>query len=136
MLFIPILGRELHRRGEDTLYQFWLLLERNGTYGMSVESLEEAREFAEANGLEYERLEIQDGIVFLQVKQTPSLADFYTWQEVAPNEQPMREVWRPFLWSGGNTFGFQKDLGEILLSEKKCVRDVLQAFEASKALCI
>ena len=128
MLFIPILGRELQRKGEDVLSQFWLLLERNGTYGMSVDTVEEAREFALMNGLEYERLEIRGDIVFLEVKQTAALADFYTWKEVAPNEQPMREVWRPFLWSNNNAFGFQKDLGEILLSEKKSVRDVLEAW--------
>jgi hypothetical protein len=130
MYLVPIVCRKLTEVSGSILYQCWLLLERNGTYAMSVRESEEGSVFAAENGLECARTAQVGSILFLEVRPTPSLADFYTWSELAPQQQPMRECWRPFLWSvpdiGGND-----GLKEIEIGPSS-VFSVLESFFGSK----
>ena len=99
MLLIPMVRRLIIKTADTTIWQIWLLLERNGTHTMSVGSAEEADAFAAENGLTIVKRWIEGDSIFLDIATTPSLAEFYTWSEIAPGQQPMREVWRPFVWS-------------------------------------
>ena len=77
-----------------------MLLDRNGTFCTSIETIEDAQAYATENVIPLSAPPVAvNGFVFLLVKQTSSLLDqFYTWNETPPDEQPMRTVWRPFLW--------------------------------------
>ncbi len=120
MFVIPILERTLQQREVYTLKQFWMLLERNGTHLIEVADAAGAREFAETNGLEILRERLWADCLFLEIRQTPSLAEFYTWDETPPGTQPMREVWRPFLWASTDNIedplGIHRPLYEIELA--------------------
>lgn len=86
----------------------------------------DASTFAEENGLETNGSPIvAAGFTLLDIKLTPVLADFYLWADVVAGE-PMREVWRPFLWSTGSlnlAAGLDLSLGDGLT-----VASVLEAY--------
>lgn len=99
MYLVPIVEIPQVSKEGLSLVKCWLLLERNGTHLMSVSGLAEAAEFAAENGLTLEKQTVCGDIIFQKVSPTVALTDFYTWAEVAPGQQPMREAWRPFVWS-------------------------------------
>jgi hypothetical protein len=85
--------------------QVFALLERNGTYMISVDAtqgtaIEAGLEFAELNGLALSAQPLQaDGIIFLPVDiHRTDFSAFYTWREVLPGTAPSKEVWRQFIW--------------------------------------
>ena len=117
MFLVPIVETIKEQKPNYTLYQFWILLERNGTHLMEVASATAATEFAAENNLEVMTSHEVADCIFLKIRPTPALADFYTWDEVAPGTLPMRELWRPFLWTGPtDALGIHKPLFEIPLS--------------------
>jgi len=68
--------------------------------------------------------------LFLPVDGTsPDLDAFYTWNETLPEEQPMRTVWRPFLWvtdnSNADSWGTNIHLSQIAVADGKSVYDVI-----------
>lgn len=125
MFLIPIVCRRL-----GDLHQCWLLLERNGTHAMEA-SAEDAAVFAVENGLEQRVTPIAVpalGVTLLDIAVSPALAEFYTWTDVANGGQPMREVWRPFLWSPA----VAKGLEEISIAEGLTVATVLGGYFAAR----
>jgi hypothetical protein len=100
MYVVPIFQRMLNSKEGVDIKQIWTLLERNGTYCSSVETVEDALAYAKENEipLNGEPL-VSAHFIFLPVDSTSPLLDgFYTWNETQPDEQPMRTVWRPFVW--------------------------------------
>jgi hypothetical protein len=135
MLLAPILCRTLQEKATYTLYQCWILMERNGTYGLSAVDATEAAEFATLNDITVRNTSVTGNTILLDVAPSSDLAQFYTWSEIMPGQgQPMCEVWRPFLWTwtAGNpefdALGIRKGLAEIRLSETETVASVLLAY--------
>lgn len=93
-------------------------------------SAEDAAVFAAENGLEQRATPMivpSLGATLLDIAVSPALADFYTWAEISQADQPMREVWRPFLWSPA----VAKGLEEISIGEGLTVAAVLGAYFAA-----
>ena len=137
MLLAPILCRTLQEKGTHTLYQCWILMERNGTYGMTVASKEEAAAFAALNEITVRDTHVVGDTILLDVAPSSELAQFYTWSEIQLGQghgQPMCEVWRPFIWTWTahnpdfDALGIRKGLAEIRLSETETVASVLLAY--------
>ena len=135
MLLAPILCRTLQEKATYTLYQCWILMERNGTYGLAVTSKEEAAEFAALNEITVRETRALGDTILLDVAPSSELAQFYTWSEIQLGQgQPMCEVWRPFIWTwtAGNpdfdALGIRKGLAEIRLSDTETVASVLLAY--------
>jgi hypothetical protein len=76
-----------------------MFLDRNGTQLLSCSDEAEGREFLEANDLQVEELVKVGDCLFATVNPDTNLDQFYTWREVLPGSIPMKELWRPFLWS-------------------------------------
>ena len=135
MYVVPILMKPVSQLKNGLLKQIWIFLERNGTHCISIDSLEGAKAFAEENEFPLEKEPIQIGdLIFLFIKpKCKELESFYTWGEVAPNQQPMREVWRPFLWvdAVADLWGTNQYLNEIQLTPTKSVSDILTCVTAA-----
>ena len=133
MLLAPILCRTLQEKGTYTLYQCWILMERNGTYGLSAADATEAAEFATLNDITVRESRVVGDTILLDVAPSSDLAQFYTWSEIQPG-QPLCEVWRPFLWTWTaekpdfDALGIRKGLADIRLSETETVASVLMAY--------
>lgn len=98
MYIVPI---ALRPRGRD-IQQVWVLLERNGTRLMTVDTVgnspvSAAREFADANGLVLSSEPVESGtLVFLPVDiDATDFSSFYTWREVLPGTVPSKERMAP-----------------------------------------
>lgn len=107
MHVVPIFERVLNSTEDITIKQIWTLLERNGTYCSSVQTVDDALTYAAENEIPLTGAPVvSTHFIFLPVDSTSALLDtFYTWNETQPDEQPMRTVWRPFVWisnSGSN----------------------------------
>jgi hypothetical protein len=100
-----------------TFHQFWLLLERNGTHLMTVDTVEEANAFVKENGLVAKRTWATDDTIYIEIASCGSLADFYTWSDVMPGQHPLREVWRPFVWSSPD-IGCNEALEQVEIGPK------------------
>jgi hypothetical protein len=94
----------VHDKGAG-VKQIWILLERNGTHLMTLDSghgtpLSSALEFAESNGIALSGDPVQrDSLVFLPVDmRRTDFSAFYSWREVLPGTTPPKEVWRQFVW--------------------------------------
>jgi len=100
MFLVPIYTQKISEMELFTIYQCWLLLERNGTHCISVNSEADAEGFIKENGIALQTPPKREGnLIFLDVdKDNTALEEFYSWAEVHPNDQPPKEVWRPFLW--------------------------------------
>ena len=100
MYVVPIFQKTINNFDDTTMKQVWMLLERNGTFCSSVESLEDAAMYAAENDIPLTGEPFLRGnTIFLPVDSASTLLDqFYTWNETRPDEQPMRTVWRPFVW--------------------------------------
>lgn len=112
MFLVPILCRKLVEESDTTLYQCWILLERNGTFCMSVANETETIAFAKENELIYKECIHYKDTFYMKIRPTANLADFYTWAEISPGQQPMRECWRSFVWSAPN-IGSNDGLKEV-----------------------
>ena len=133
MLLAPILCRTLQEKATYSLYQCWILMERNGTYGLAVASKEEAAAFAALNEITVRETKVLGDTILLDVAPSSELVQFYTWSEMQPG-QPMCEVWRPFIWTWTaenpdfDALGIRKGLADIRLSETETVASVLLAY--------
>jgi len=96
MYIVPI----AMRNRSSTVKQIWILLDRNGTHLMSLDTGSSAQEFAEANGLALLGKPQEIGeIVFLPIDmERTDFSAFYSWREVPPGTVPSKEVWRQFTW--------------------------------------
>lgn len=140
MYCIPIGVERVAASEGSELLQVWLFLERNGTHCITVETVDEALAFAAEN--EFPLLSfapvVAGQFVYLPIdlRETSALATFYTWKELAPHEQPMREAWRPFLWNkstAGDTWGTNTYLKEIDLAPGTSCYTVIHTYIGSKA---
>ena len=116
--------------------QFWLLLERNGTHLIEIESTESQDAIKYAEGfLQENELDpaakpfCKKDIVYCRVKNnSPSLSNFYTWKETPPGTTPSREAWRTFLWTSSpelsDSWGVNQFMSSILLSDTKSGHNV------------
>jgi hypothetical protein len=112
-----------------------MLLERNGTFCTSIETIEDAQAYATENDIPLSAPPVAvNGFVFLLVKQSSPLLDqFYTWNETPPDEQPMRAVWRPFLWvinsnSGDDIWGTNTILKDIFLGNSLSAFNIIHEY--------
>ena len=122
MFLVPYLIRTL----PNEIQQVWLFLERNGTHLMETESVEAAVAFATANGLGAGATKQEGDLLFLQVSAAePGLSEFYAWRDIVPGTLPLKEVWRPFLWSMNPELGVNAPLQEIKLAPGHTVLSVL-----------
>ena len=96
MYIVPI----AMRNRSSTVKQIWVLLDRNGTHLMSLDTGSSAQEFAEANGLALLGKPQEIGeIVFLPIDmERTDFSAFYSWREGPPGTVPSKEVWRQFTW--------------------------------------
>ena len=131
MYIVPIAVRN---RGTD-VKQLWVLLERNGTHRMSLDTgsstpVDAAREFSDLNGLTLIGAPIQVGkLVFVSVDMgRTDFSAFYTWREVPPGTVPSKEVWRQFTWVS-DTLDVNIVLNQIIVGEPDhTVYSVLNAY--------
>jgi hypothetical protein len=136
MLVVPIFERFVNRLDEAIIKQIWMLLERNGTYCTSVDSLEDAVVYATENDIPLtgEPL-VSDPFIFLPVDHaSPNLDLFYTWNETLGDEQPMRTVWRPFMWisneGADDVWGTNAYLKDTNIADGFSVVDVVKAWSS------
>jgi hypothetical protein len=129
MFVIPVLAVPL--QNVINIVQVWMFLERNGTHAIEVEGKEEALSFAEQNGFQILGEPVVRGdIIFLLIDpKCKDLGSFYTWSEITPSQQPMKEVWRPFLWvkAAEDLWGTNQYLNEIMLTKDRSVYNVVSA---------
>ena len=129
---VPIFYKTINSFDATTMRQVWLLLERNGTFCSSVESVEDAATYATENEIPLAGAPfLRGGAVFLPVDSASSLLDqFYTWNETRPDEQPMRTVWRPFIWitannSDSDVWGTNVHLKDVLVGNGLSVFQII-----------
>jgi hypothetical protein len=99
MYIVPIVYKEIETNSKYSLIKCALLLDRNGTSCISNNT--NLEEFCKTNELVIigEPITIND-IVFVRINpEKTDLSTFYTWSEVAPASQPMKELWRYFIWN-------------------------------------
>jgi hypothetical protein len=131
MHVVPIFERAVSSMEGTNMKQIWTLLERNGTYCSSVETVEDALVYAKENDIPLLGEPVQtEHFIFLNVDATSPLLDqFYSWNETLPDEQPMRTVWRPFLWisndSSEDVWGVNMYLKDIQIGHNLSVFDLI-----------
>ena len=136
MYVIPIFDKAVNSLDTTVIRQFWMLLERNGTYCTSIETLEDAIAYATDNDIPLAGEPIVvEPFIFLPVDSKAAALDlFYTWNETRTDEQPMRAVWRPFLWVSDmgqhDIWGTNAYLGRIIVADTKSVEDILSTYLA------
>jgi hypothetical protein len=116
MFCIPYIWKELPTAPE--LVQVWLFLERNGTQAIQIADEQEGYAMAAENGIPLAgpgRLVEPDLLLLPVDANSDELKLFYTWSEVRPHEVPMRELWRPFVWSLNSAWGSNEELRSIEL---------------------
>ena len=134
MYVVPIFVKTLNSIDTATIQQAWMLLERNGGHCVSVETVEAALEYATENEIPLSGEPIVAGsFIYLPVDgKSPALDLFYTWNETRMDEQPMRAVWRPFLWIADEAhydiWGTNAYLSLVAIAGEKTVFDVLSGF--------
>ncbi len=84
---------------------------------MQVGTVEDALQMAAENGIPLSGPPCVVGSLLLLPTDPTSeeLATFYSWPEIRPGDVPMRETWRPFLWSEDEEWGVNTGLQEIAL---------------------
>ena len=137
---VPIFYKTINSFDATTMRQVWLLLERNGTFCSSVESVEDAATYATENEIPLAGAPfLRGGAVFLPVDSASTLLDqFYTWNETRPDEQPMRTVWRPFIWitannSDSDVWGTNVHLKDVLVGNGLSVFQIITDYFAPVA---
>jgi hypothetical protein len=99
MYIVPIVHKEIETNSKYSLVKCALLLDRNGNACISNTSNVET--FCSANELVMEgKPLIINNLTFVRINpEKTDLSTFYSWSEVAPASQPMKEVWRYFIWN-------------------------------------
>lgn len=134
---VPIFTKAINSIDTTSIQQIWILLERNGTHCTSVETVEDAVAYATDNDIPLVGEPIvKEPFIYLPVDgKSPELDLFYTWNETRLDEQPLRAVWRPFLWISDATqediWGTNVYLSDIHIADKKSVSDVLLNYFAT-----
>jgi hypothetical protein len=140
MHIVPIIRRTVRATDAFRILQFWILLERNGTYCMEVDSMEQAVQFASENGLELTSAPVVEGtLIFLPVSaETKGLNLFYTWDETSVAAGTLQDVWRPFIWVDGDSdaLGTNVYLSEIPLTPSDSVATVLSTYFKARPVTI
>ncbi len=115
MYVIPLFSTPL----SPSIEQVWLFLERNATHLIETEDATAAAAFAADNDIALRGPPVVVGpYVFLPVDPAATaLTDFYTWRELPPAATPLKEAWRPFLWSRDDA-GLNRFLEEIILGDE------------------
>jgi len=131
MFVIPILAIPMQKMTAVNIVQIWMFLERNGTHAIYVDDVEGALAFAKENGFPLVSAPlVANDMIFLFVDPScKELASFYAWSEIQPNDMPMKEVWRPFLWVKGSEdlWGTIQYLNDIKVSPTASVYDAINA---------
>jgi hypothetical protein len=99
MYIVPIIHAEIQTDEKYSLIKCAMLLDRNGSSCLLNNS--SVKEFCMSNELiiEGEPLVINN-LTFVRINPVQTnLETFYTWSEVTPASQPMKEVWRYFIWN-------------------------------------
>ena len=138
MYVVPIFERMLNSKEDVDIKQIWTLLERNGTYCSSVERVEDALTYAKENEIPLNGVPLVSAhFIFLPVDSTSPLLDgFYTWNETQPDEQPMRTVWRPFVWisnsSSKDVWGTNIYLKDVNIGNNLSIFDLVNEYFENK----
>jgi hypothetical protein len=89
MRCVPIFTKKI----TDEFYQAWILLERQGTEFIYMDSVDDAKLFVEENGIVVTNIEEEGDVLYMLVDhQNTKLDHFYSWGE------SVNDVWRPFVW--------------------------------------
>jgi len=136
MYVIPIFTKTINSIDTALLQQIWMLLERNGTFCTYVETVEDAVAYATENEIPLQGQPIVvDSVIYLPVDgKSPALDLFYTWNETRMDEQPMRAVWRPFVWitnpAQEDIWGTNMYLDRVEIAKGKTVLDIIKGWQA------
>ena len=128
MFVIPVLAIPIKKVMSVNILQIWMFLERNGTHAIQVDNLQGALEFAKENEFTIvSEPVVHNDIIFLMIDpKCKELNSFYSWGEIQPNETPMKEVWRPFLWvKAGDMWGTNQYLNDIKVSPTSSVYEII-----------
>jgi len=134
MYIIPIFTRTIKNIDTVKVSQVWMFLERNGSHCIPGSSLEDALVFASLNSIPLAGAPIvSDHFIFLPVDSTADLSSFYLWGEIRFNEQPMKEVWRSFLWisepnSTEDVWGTNTFLRDIPIADSHSVHTIIERY--------
>jgi len=134
MYIIPIIVKTIKEESDHTIQQVWIFLERNGTHCISVGSLQEANEFLKINEIPCSKAPLISGpLIYAPVDSAADLSSFYVWSEVSLSQQPMKEVWRSFLWVRGSNsdediWGTNQFLKEISIAGSDSVHTVIGGY--------
>ena len=134
MYLVPIFTKNIKKSEGIQIKQVWIFLERNGTQCIHVNSLEDAMGFVSINQLPLTGVPILSGpFIFLPVDSKADLSSFYLWSEIRPNEHPMKEVWRSFLWilhadSGEDIWGTNGFLRDISIADSHSVFTIIESY--------
>jgi len=134
MHVVPIFKRDVNSMEGTNIEQIWTLLERNGKYCSSVETVEDALAYAKENDIPIiGNPVVSEHFIFLHVDNTSPLLDqFYSWNETRPDQQPMRTVWRPFLWITNalseDVWGTNTYLKDIVIGEGVSVFNLITEY--------
>lgn len=75
--------------------QAWILLEKQGADFISMDSVDEAKTFAEESGLALTNIHEHEDTLFMIVDaEKTKLDEFYSWSDTSLKS----DVWRPFVW--------------------------------------
>ncbi len=135
MYLIPVYAQTWN----DTLTQYWLLLERNGTHCIEVESMAAATAFAEENDIPGRFITANSlpNVIFLLVDSgAKNLSDFYSWREITPGPATTpKEVWRNFIWTSSKDsddfLGVNTFLANVSIGPSLTVYDSLKELRGS-----
>ena len=134
MYIIPILVKTVQTTEDTIIKQVWLFLERNGSHCISVASVEDAKAFLKTNEFSLDQPVIVSGqFIYAPMAATADLSSFYSWGEVRPNEHPMKEAWRSFLWvvgpnSNEDVWGTNVFLKDICIAGSSTVHSVIEGY--------
>jgi hypothetical protein len=134
MFIIPVIIKTIQTNDDITIKQVWLFLERNGTECITVDSLKTANEFIKVNDIPVTgKLIVSEPYIYAPVDSNADLSSFYLWNEIQQHEQPMKEVWRSFLWIVGNNseddmWGTNVFLKDILIGGNHSVYNVIEGY--------
>ena len=124
MYIVPIVHTEINTNTKYNLINCGLFLDKNGTSCISLGNcsnpIETANEFLSINGFfPKSPPTLLDTIVLVEIDPVKTdLNSFYKWSEVLPTTQPVKEVWRYFVWNNHtpDTWGTNMYLDSIDIS--------------------
>ena len=134
MYIIPIFTKTIKADADHSIEQVWIFLERNGAHCISVGSLQEATEFLKINEIPCSAAPlVSQQFIYATVPADSDLSSFYVWSDIKLNEQPMKEVWRSFLWirvlnSEEDVWGTNQFLKEIRIAGSDSVHTIIGGY--------